>query len=161
MNRTSSTRRNLLTGALMLTALPLRRPLAALAQSESQAAPQMNVTKSPSCGCCKGWVDLARQQGFSVSVTDTDDYEGMKTANAVPEALWSCHTAVIDGYVIEGHVPFAAIRTLLAERPDIAGLSVPGMPPDSPGMGGGADAVVPVTAWGGTAGDGTPFEFKS
>lgn len=151
MNDKRLNRRHFLAGTAMLAALG---PIAAHAAVE---APAMHVTKTPTCGCCGAWVDLARQVGFEVTVTDTDDYVGMKTAQAVPEALWSCHTATIGGYVIEGHVPFAAIRKLLAERPAITGLAVPGMPGDSPGMAGGADAVVPVTAWGGDAGDGAPF----
>ena len=123
--------------------------------------PVMDVVKTPSCGCCKVWIDMARASGFEVNVTDTTDYAGMKKDAGVPRRLVSCHTARIGGYVVEGHVPFSAIRALLRDRPDIAGISVPGMPGDSPGMGGKIDAVVPVTAWGGSAGKGSPFEFEA
>jgi len=121
--------------------------------------PAMEVVKTPTCGCCTAWVSMARKAGFDVTVTDTTDYAGMKKAAGVPRRLASCHTARIGGYVVEGHVPFAAIRALLQDQPDIVGISVPGMPADSPGMGGALDAVVPVTAWGGQAGKGTVFDF--
>ncbi|MBU3030826.1 DUF411 domain-containing protein [Paracoccus marinaquae] len=153
MNHTTLNRRHFLGATAMLAVLG---PMAARAATD---APAMHVVKTPTCGCCGAWVDLARQTGFEVTVTDTDDYDGMKSAQAVPEALWSCHTATVAGYVIEGHVPFAAIRKLLSDRPRITGLAVPGMPGDSPGMAGGADAVVPVVAWGGDAGDAAPFSF--
>lgn len=81
----------------------------------------------------------------------------MKRDAAVPENLWSCHTTRISGYIIEGHVPFAAIRQLLEQRPDINGIAVPGMPAGSPGMGGGVEATAEVIAWGGIAGDGRAF----
>lgn len=138
--------------ALLLTALPL-------GGLSAEDLPTMEVVKTPTCGCCKTWIDMARNAGFQLSVTETTDYAGMKRDAGVPPRLASCHTARIGGYVVEGHVPFAAIRTLLRQQPDIAGISVPGMPADSPGMGGGIDAVVAVTAWGGAAGKGTPFDF--
>ena len=138
--------------ALAVSPLPLAHLTAA-------DLPAMEVVKTPTCGCCTAWIDMARVAGFDVSVTDTTDYAGMKKAAGVPRRLASCHTARIGGYVVEGHVPFAAIRALLAEQPDIVGISVPGMPTDSPGMGGGVDAVVPVTAWGGAAGKGAAFNF--
>ena len=150
-------RRALLSGvgaAVLFGALP-GPPLRA------EDLPTMEVVKTPSCGCCKVWIDMARESGFEVNVTDTTDYAGMKKDAGVPRRLVSCHTARIDGYVVEGHVPFSAIRALLRDRPDIAGISVPGMPGASPGMGGNIDAVVPVTAWGGNAGKGSPFEFEA
>lgn len=146
------TRRALLStaGALTLfTALP----------AFAEEAPLLEVVKTPSCGCCAVWIDMARTAGFTVEVTDNADYAGMKRDAGVPRNLASCHTARIDGYVVEGHVPFAAIRALLRDRPDIAGIAVPGMPARSPGMGGALDAVVPVTAWGGSAGKGAAFDF--
>jgi len=136
--------------------------LASLAPAASAvAAPHLRVLKSPSCGCCAAWAALARDLGYRVTVTDTDDLAGEKRRANVPAPLWACHTAAIGGYVIEGHVPFAAIARLLAERPRIAGIAVPGMPADGPGMAGGADAIVPVTAFGGSAGDGAPFAFAA
>ena len=94
----------------------------------------MTVYKTPTCGCCSGWVDHARLQGFRVVTRDLHDVAPIKKRNGVPEALWSCHTAIIGDYVIEGHVPAADIRRLLAERPEVVGLAVPGMPIGSPGM---------------------------
>ena len=97
-------------------------------------ATRVEVWKDPTCGCCEGWVRHMRQAGFEVAVREVQDVQPIKAANGVPEALWSCHTARVDGYVVEGHVPAADVRRLLAERPQARGLSAPGMPPSSPGM---------------------------
>jgi hypothetical protein len=99
-------------------------------------APAVNVTvfKDPNCGCCKSWVEHLRKHGFSVVVRDTSDVGGAKRAGRVPERLHSCHTAFVNGYVVEGHVPAADIQRLLTEKPKLAGLAVPGMPVGSPGM---------------------------
>lgn len=96
--------------------------------------PAMRVWKSPTCGCCAGWVDYIREHGIDVQVTELDDLSAVKSRLGVRPELGSCHTATIDRYVIEGHVPVADIRRLLAERPDILGLTAPGMPQFSPGM---------------------------
>ena len=117
----------------------------------------MHVVKTPTCGCCGAWVELARREGYDVEVTDTTDYVGMKEAASVPEDVWSCHTTRIGGYTVEGHVPFAAVAKLLAERPDIEGIAVPGMPAGSPGMGDDPAARYDVIAYGGTAGEGEVF----
>lgn len=108
-------------------------PLALLACAQA-AAQTIEVTKSPYCGCCAQWVEHLRANGFTVRVTDTEDLDPVAHEHGVPDALRSCHTATVEGYVIEGHVPAADIRRLLAERPDAAGLAVPGMPIGSPGM---------------------------
>jgi hypothetical protein len=79
----------------------------------------MRVTKSPTCGCCGAWVALAREEGYDIEVTDTRDVTSVKLENDVPGTMWSCHTAMIDGYVIEGHVPFDALAKLLEVRPEI------------------------------------------
>jgi len=92
------------------------------------------VYKTPTCGCCKAWVDHLRANGFDVVERDSADLAPVKAAHGVPGALESCHTAVVDGYVIEGHVPADLVAKLLAERPEVAGLAVPGMPAGSPGM---------------------------
>ena len=97
-------------------------------------AEEIAVYKTPGCGCCDAWVDHLRENGFSVSVTEMDDLTPIKLQQSVPAALQSCHTAIVDGYVIEGHVPAADIRRLLSERPQASGLAVPGMPIGSPGM---------------------------
>ena len=117
----------------------------------------MHVVKTPTCGCCAAWVELARREGYEVEVTDTTDFEGMKTAANVPEPLWSCHTVRIGGYTVEGHVPFAAIAKLMDEKPDVAGIAVPGMPMGSPGMGDDPNARFDVIAYGGSAGPGEVF----
>jgi hypothetical protein len=95
---------------------------------------RVEVWKDPTCGCCEGWVRHMRSAGFEVAVHEIADVQPIKAAHGVPEALWSCHTAVVDGYVLEGHVPGPDVRRLLTERPQAKGLSAPGMPPSSPGM---------------------------
>lgn len=96
--------------------------------------PTLVVYKTPTCGCCKGWVKSMESAGFKVEVHDLPDLASVKRAAGVPDSLQACHTARIGGYVVEGHVPAADIRRLLAERPDIAGIATPGMPMGSPGM---------------------------
>ena len=117
----------------------------------------MVVMKTPTCGCCAAWVALARREGFEVEVTDTEDYAGMKAIANVPEDVWSCHTTRIGGYTVEGHVPFAAVRKLLDERPDVSGIAVPGMPMGSPGMGDDPAARYDVIAYGRSAKPGEVF----
>lgn len=92
------------------------------------------VYKSPSCGCCAAWVDHMVDAGFEVEVHDTDDMNTVKAEHGVTRNVSSCHTALIDGYVLEGHVPAEDVTRLLAERPAVLGLAVPGMPIGSPGM---------------------------
>ena len=99
------------------------------------AAP-MRVTlyKNPQCGCCEGYADYLRRNGFAVDVVPTNDLVTMARDKGVPEPLDGCHISVIEGYVVIGHVPIDAIRKLLAERPKIIGISIPGMPTGLPGM---------------------------
>jgi hypothetical protein len=94
----------------------------------------IEVYKSPRCGCCSKWITHLRANSFDVKVHDIDDVTGSRAEFGVPRALGSCHTARIGDYLVEGHVPAREIRRLLAERPDAAGLAVPGMPRGSPGM---------------------------
>ena len=94
----------------------------------------VDVYKSPTCGCCSKWVDHLRSHGFQVRVTDTETVDQLKTKHGVPRQTRSCHTALVGGYVIEGHVPAADVQRLLRERPAIVGIAVPGMPIGSPGM---------------------------
>lgn len=101
---------------------------------EAQTRPSILVFKSPFCGCCTEWVGYLENEGFSVRVEDVQDLRGIKKSYGVPPTLESCHTAVVEGYLIEGHVPAEVIRRLLARRPEVAGISVPGMPIGSPGM---------------------------
>jgi hypothetical protein len=97
-------------------------------------ASQIVVHKGPKCGCCSGWVRHLEKAGFVVTVIETADIDAVKKALRVPADLASCHTAEVDGYVLEGHVPAAAVRRLLEKRPTGVGLAVPGMPAGSPGM---------------------------
>jgi hypothetical protein len=94
----------------------------------------ITVYKSASCGCCASWVDHLRANGFTPTVHDEANMDGIKDDMGVPTDLRSCHTALLGRYLIEGHVPAADLRRLLAERPAVAGLAVPGMPKSSPGM---------------------------
>lgn len=132
-------------------------PHNAHAESVSSGEAVLEVRKTPTCGCCGAWAALASEHGYRVELEDVEDYEGMKVQAAVPEDLWACHTATIAGYVVEGHVPFEAVKKLLEERPDIDGIAVPGMPVGSPGMGNDPSASFDVIAYGGTAGDGAVF----
>ena len=112
----------------------LLAPLALLACAQAAAAATIEVVKSPYCGCCTHWVDSLRRAGFEVRVVEAEDVTPTARRLGVPDALRSCHTASIEGYAIEGHVPVEDIRRLLAERPAAAGIAVPGMPVGSPGM---------------------------
>ncbi len=107
-----------------------------LGSTESASAGTITVWKSPTCGCCAGWVSYMRGKGYRVNVTDVGDIVPTKVRFGIPEALHSCHTSKIDNYIIEGHVPADAIAKLLAQRPDLKGIALPGMPAGSPGMDG-------------------------
>lgn len=97
-------------------------------------AKALTVYRSPTCGCCGGWVDHLRGAGFEVAVQMMDDVTPVAARLGVPEQLRSCHTGELAGYFVEGHVPAADIERLLMERPDARGIAVPGMPIGSPGM---------------------------
>ncbi|KHF25104.1 metal-binding protein [Solemya velum gill symbiont] len=97
-------------------------------------AAEVIVYKSPTCGCCNEWVDHLRSNGFTVSTRDRSNMQPIKQEFGVQAGLQSCHTATVDGYFIEGHVPAKDIKRLLSEKPEISGLTVPGMPMGSPGM---------------------------
>jgi len=103
----------------------------ALAAAE---AAQVQVYKTPTCGCCTKWIEHLERAGFAVTATDLPDLAAVKREHGVPAHLASCHTALVEGYVVEGHVPAADLQRLLRERPDARGLAVPGMPHGSPGM---------------------------
>lgn len=94
----------------------------------------VTIYKSPTWGCCVGWRLYLENNGFTVNVVEKENLTGIKSRYQVPPELQTCHTAIVDGYVIEGHVPVAEIERLLSERPDIIGIGVAGMPPGSPGM---------------------------
>lgn len=121
-------RLSLLALAVMtISVLPVRSP-----QAESTA--DITVYKTPTCGCCKAWVSYLEDNGFRVIAHDLNDLSQVKRQYGVDPRVNSCHTALIDGYVVEGHVPVNDIRRLLNERPEITGISAPGMPQLSPGM---------------------------
>ncbi len=94
----------------------------------------VEVYKTPTCGCCVKWIAHLEAAGFRVKATDLRDLRGIKARLGVPQRLGSCHTARVGNYVVEGHVPTDVILRLLAEKPAVAGLTVPGMPLGSPGM---------------------------
>jgi hypothetical protein len=102
--------------------------------SSNAAAIPIKVYKDPGCGCCKEWVKHLEENGFKVEVVDMPDLSAVKAKYGVAPAIQACHTAVVNGYTIEGHVPADLILTMLKEKPAIAGLAVPGMPAGSPGM---------------------------
>lgn len=95
---------------------------------------EITVFRSPNCGCCGLWIDHLEAAGFQVKDNVTENLESVKQQYDIPENLATCHTAIVAGYVIEGHVPVEDIQRLLAQKPAVAGLAVPGMPIGSPGM---------------------------
>lgn len=97
-------------------------------------AATMTVMKSPTCGCCAKWIEHVQAHGIAVKVVDVPDIAAVKAKAGVPNKLASCHTAKINSYVVEGHVPAADIKKLLANKPKARGIAVPGMPMGSPGM---------------------------
>ena len=106
-----------------------------MSREASAEGPAITVHKTPWCGCCTDWADHLRADGFDVTIREHEDLGNVRDRLGVPIALGSCHTAEVQGYAIEGHVPAADVRRLLEERPaGVRGLSVPGMPIDSPGM---------------------------
>lgn len=110
--------------------------LGLVSSSGALAAAPATLYKSPSCGCCAAYVTHLEQNGYTVEAEHPADLGGVKRRFGVPSQLVSCHTMVLDGYTFEGHVPVDAVERTLRERPRIGGLSVPGMPAGSPGMGG-------------------------
>jgi hypothetical protein len=116
--------------------LALSAASAVVPWSVSASVDELTIWKSPTCGCCQKWAAHMRSDGFTVTVHDVEqtELEATKERFAVPENLRSCHTAQIDGYIIEGHVPASDVRLLLSFAPQVSGLAVPGMPIGSPGM---------------------------
>lgn len=102
--------------------------------AQTPAKPQMTVYKSSTCGCCSNWVEHMKANGFDVKAINVDDVDKVKRAQGVPDSAASCHTALVNGYVVEGHVPADAVLKMLKEKPAITGIAVPGMPMGSPGM---------------------------
>ncbi len=142
-------------GGIALSGCSGARSSAAGRQTSLSAVNKLMVFRSPTCGCCEQWVDHMTAAGFQVQDKVTDEMVMVKQRYGVPPQLESCHTALVNGYVIEGHVPAADVQRLLAERPDVAGIAAPGMPAGSPGMEQGDRIdpyrVVSFTAGGATA----------
>jgi len=110
-------------------------PLANVADTDASTdGTAITVYKSPTCGCCSAWVEHLEANDFTVQVVDMDNVNSVKEYYNISAELSACHTAIVDGYAIEGHVPAEDIRRLLEERPEAIGISVPGMPTGSPGM---------------------------
>jgi hypothetical protein len=130
--------------ALMAAAASLLPSTALIAAQE----PAITVHKDPTCGCCSGWVAHLQKAGFVAKVIETRDLDAVKSRLGVPDDLAACHTAQLADYVIEGHVPAAALKRLLAEKPNATGLAVPGMPVGSPGMEGGSPEKYDVVLFG-------------
>lgn len=103
-------------------------------RARATALPEVLVYKSPTCGCCKDWMKHLQASGLTVKTVDVADLAAVRARFGVPDRLAACHTAVVGGYAVEGHVPAGAVKRLLAEKPNALGISVPGMPIGSPGM---------------------------
>ena len=116
-------------------------------QAVTDALPKALVYKTPTCGCCSLWVDHMREAGFEVDARDLNDIIPVKIDAGVPPRMSSCHTTLIDGYVVEGHIPAEHVKRLLEERPDVVGIAVPGMPIGSPGMEGIGARPYQVLSW--------------
>jgi hypothetical protein len=113
----------------------LRDEEVAIAMNPATAsAYELTVFRSPTCGCCEKWTEHMQAAGFSITEHVSEDMDAIKQRYGVPAGLDSCHTALVDGYVIEGHVPAEDVQRLLSERPDTVGITAPGMPMGSPGM---------------------------
>jgi hypothetical protein len=98
--------------------------------------PKVIIYKLPTCGCCVGYAAESRKQGYEVEMVATEDMSAVKEKYNIPREMESCHTTVVDGYFIEGHVPFEIVSKLLLERPDVDGIALPNMPAGTPGMSG-------------------------
>lgn len=107
----------------------------AAAQQAEAAETEITVYKRPNCMCCTKWAEYLEENGFSVTQTPSDTLQAVKDHYGVPEERESCHTALVEGYVVEGHVPVESINKMLEERPDARGIAVPDMPTGTPGMG--------------------------
>jgi len=128
-------RRNFLLASTLALALPLAHAATKKTKAAAPTTPALiTVYKSPTCGCCAHWIEHLQEAGFETKVINSEDMDAIKLAQRVPNEMMSCHTGVVDGYFIEGHVPAEDIKKLLTQRPKARGLAVPGMPMGSPGM---------------------------
>lgn len=139
-----------LAAAIVLTACaaPLSGSPSGSIQGLSGGPDSMTVYRNPDCSCCHLWADIATRAGWAVASVEKLDMTAFKAEAGVPREHASCHTTMVAGYFVEGHVPLEAVEKLLAERPEIDGIALPGMPPGSPGMGGvqeGPFAILAIT----------------
>lgn len=130
----------------------------AASSAHAEDTREITVFKSPWCGCCEVWTEALQAAGYTVETRDLEDLSPVKTQAGVPDDLQACHTAMLDGYVVEGHVPLQALDKLLAERPDVRGIATPGMPQGSLGMGYDEEASYTVYSFSADAGA-TPQTF--
>ena len=133
--------------SLAICAAAMAVATAAAPTITSAAKPTITVYKDPNCGCCRNWIEHLKKHGYAVVAKDTPDMAQIKKTLGVPGDLRSCHTAVVEGYLIEGHVPAADIDRLLATKANVKGLAVPGMPMGSPGMEGSVTQHYQVVAF--------------
>jgi hypothetical protein len=119
---------------ILFPVLVLAGLLTACGNPAQLSTQQITVYKSATCECCTNWISYLEENSFTVKAIETLDMATIKSENGVPLNLHSCHTALVDGYVVEGHVPVDEIKRLLEERPNVMGIAVAGMPPGSPGM---------------------------
>ena len=112
--------------------------------AEAQTAIKATLYKDPQCGCCEGYANYLRQNGFDVKIVPTDDLASINQQNGIAPEIAGCHTTLVDGIAVGGHVPIDLVNKLLTERPAIKGISLPGMPTGSPGMPGGKEAPFTV-----------------
>jgi hypothetical protein len=138
-----------------LSVFALLVPLLAVAPAHADEKPAATLYKTPDCGCCEGHADHLRAGGFAVTVIPSHDLPLLRRQHGVPTQFEGCHMIMVEGYVVEGHVPAAVIMKLLAEKPAIKGISLPGMPEGSPGMSG--PKREPFTIY--EIGEGTPKVF--
>ena len=136
---------------LLIPTLVLSTPAVA-----GESSRQATLYKNPQCGCCEGYADYLRDNGFEVTVKPTHDLPLLHRQHGVPEPLVGCHTTLVEGYVVEGHVPIGALLRMLTEQPAIKGISLPGMPAGSPGMSG--EKAGPFTIY--EIGDGPPKVYE-
>lgn len=124
--------------------------------SSSSEASEVTLYKNPQCGCCESYAEYLRQNGFTVTVKPTHELARMSRDAGIPDDFQGCHLSMIEDYVVSGHVPVGTVNKLLTERPRIKGITLPGMPLGSPGMGG--DRQEPFTVY--EIGDGTPKVYS-
>ncbi|WP_341702043.1 DUF411 domain-containing protein [Ferrovibrio sp.] len=139
---------------ITLMASALIFPMTAMAQSTPAI-----LYKNPQCGCCEGYAEYMRKNGFQVDVKAVHNLSEISQKAGIPSHLEGCHTMLIDGYVVDGHVPANIVRKLLRDRPDIAGITLPGMPAGSPGMGG--EKSGPFTVYSVPKNGGKPFLYAT